>query len=328
MRGQQKPTIDAALLEIVLHEVRAFTGLSPLRKGECGKQGAFIDDYISAGNEALIRAVEGFDPSRGVKFKTYASKCVRNAIWGEKPRDADALSHELVRLDATSTVGDERTTHHEVVVDDTSDGFPIPEAAWRLLHQSMSGRDFEVLLFWCVGFTNRDTAKRLSVSSERVRQILERALNTAKELYRVNPEVRLACNAPDFYLEQMADAQSAAQASRKLRVKILRVPRQEIEATASEICRQQVDVAEAADALLMAAKLAMIELGIKPRKRLMRRSLRKYEIPTQRRTSNVRKATSRRRTDPERPEAAVRQRGSSSNDFQIGCDQNGSRSVS
>ena len=63
-----------------IYEVRAFTGRSPLRKSEPGKQGAIVDDLVSAGTEALMRAVENFDPSLGYKFETYASRCVRHAI--------------------------------------------------------------------------------------------------------------------------------------------------------------------------------------------------------------------------------------------------------
>ena len=56
----KKPIIDAALLEIVHHEVRAFTGRAPLRKSGAGTQAAIVDDLVSAGAAALIRAAEHF----------------------------------------------------------------------------------------------------------------------------------------------------------------------------------------------------------------------------------------------------------------------------
>ena len=74
-----------------IYEVREFTGRSPLRKSEGGTQGAIVDDLVSAGTEALIRAAEHFDPSLGYKFQTYASKCVKNAIRrAARPRKRDA----------------------------------------------------------------------------------------------------------------------------------------------------------------------------------------------------------------------------------------------
>jgi RNA polymerase sigma factor (sigma-70 family) len=39
-----------------------------------------IDDLIQACRLALIRAVQRFDPSRGIKFKTFASNSIRGAI--------------------------------------------------------------------------------------------------------------------------------------------------------------------------------------------------------------------------------------------------------
>lgn len=39
-----------------------------------------LDDIISEGNLALIRATKSFDESKGYKFSTFASKCIRNQI--------------------------------------------------------------------------------------------------------------------------------------------------------------------------------------------------------------------------------------------------------
>ena len=158
MRGK-KPIIDAALLEIVHHEVREFTGRSPLRKREAGTQGAIVDDLVWAGAEALIRAAEHFDPSLGYTFQTYASKCVKHAIRrAARPRKRDALSRELLRLDARIQADDGLTTQHDVVADDTGDDFQISEAAWRCLQRLMPPREFDVLASRCVGFTRGKSA--------------------------------------------------------------------------------------------------------------------------------------------------------------------------
>ena len=202
-----------------------FTGRSPLRKSEAGTQGAIVDDLVSAGTEALIRAVEHFDPSLGYKFKTYASECVKNAIRrAARPRKRDVLSRELVRLDAAIQADDGLTTQHDIVPDDRGDDFQISEAAWRCLQRLMPPREFDVLASRCVGFTRAEIGKRLGISAERVRQIGQRALRTVEELYRVNSELRLAINAPRFYFEQMADAQSVVRAHRPSS-KLLGAPR-------------------------------------------------------------------------------------------------------
>lgn len=38
------------------------------------------DDYISIGTIGLIKAVDTFDPGKGKKFASYASRCIENAI--------------------------------------------------------------------------------------------------------------------------------------------------------------------------------------------------------------------------------------------------------
>ena len=263
MRGS-KPRVDPALLEIVRHEIRAFTGKTPLRTGESGLQDALTDDLVSAGHEALLRAIDYFDPARGYKLQTYASRVVRNAIrHAARPRKMDALTggHELVRLDSVSrTAEDERLSLHEIVPDDAEVAFQVPEAAWRCLQRIMPEREFDVLLSRYAGYTRIEVGERLGVSAERVRQIGQRALKVVEELYRVNSELRLAIDAARYYAEQMADAKRAVVASQAsqagwwayrdgLRFK-------EAEAGAY---REPKDWHEA---LLTAARLAMVELDV------------------------------------------------------------------
>ncbi len=264
MRGK-KPIIDAALLEIVRYEIREFTGRLPLRKREGGTQGAIVDDLVCAGVEALIRAAEHFDPSLGYKFQTYASRCVRNAIRrAARPRKRDVLSCELMRLDAPLQPDEGLTTQHDVVADDTGDNFPVPEAAWRCLHKLMPPREFDVLVSRGVGFTRAEIGKRLGLSAERVRQIGQKALRTVEKLYRVNAKLRLAYDAPRFYAEQMADAQSVVRAHRpSANFWAHHDGRRQLEAEAGAY-REPTDWT---DALVIAAKLAMLELGMRLPKR-------------------------------------------------------------
>lgn len=52
--------------------------LSILRKL---RQGAELDDLVSDGTFGLMRAIDAFDPARGVKFETYATPVIRGSIY-------------------------------------------------------------------------------------------------------------------------------------------------------------------------------------------------------------------------------------------------------
>jgi RNA polymerase sigma factor for flagellar operon FliA len=45
------------------------------------RQGAELDDLVSDGTFGLMRAVDAFDPARGVKFETYATPVIRGSIY-------------------------------------------------------------------------------------------------------------------------------------------------------------------------------------------------------------------------------------------------------
>src|SRR4051795_11819763 len=50
-----------------------------IARGYVGK-GLALQDLIEEGNLGLLRAVEGFDPERGMRFSTYASHWIRAGI--------------------------------------------------------------------------------------------------------------------------------------------------------------------------------------------------------------------------------------------------------
>ncbi len=53
-----------------------------------------MDDVLSAGMVGLIRAVEHFDPRRGVPFENYAVTCIKGAIL-DQLRSLDAISRSV-----------------------------------------------------------------------------------------------------------------------------------------------------------------------------------------------------------------------------------------
>src|SRR5271167_3830345 len=58
-----------ANLRLVVNIARSYTG-----------KGLGLQDLIEEGNLGLLRAVEGFDPSRNIRFSTYASYWIKQSI--------------------------------------------------------------------------------------------------------------------------------------------------------------------------------------------------------------------------------------------------------
>ena len=66
-----------------------------------------VDDLVSAGDEALVKATQSYEPSRGANFRTFASHCIWNEMLAEirclfpvKMSDKQRESVSIVRYDA------------------------------------------------------------------------------------------------------------------------------------------------------------------------------------------------------------------------------------
>ena len=67
---------EAAREELIVHNLRLVVYIA--RKFE--NSGVGIEDLISIGTIGLIKAVNTFCPSRGIKLATYSSRCIENEI--------------------------------------------------------------------------------------------------------------------------------------------------------------------------------------------------------------------------------------------------------
>ncbi len=144
---------------------------------------AAFDEFLGEGHEALMRAVERFDFSRGVKFSTYATWAVVNGCLALLKKQASANHRTLCPpcdavedsvADHRATVGEERAVQQ------------VRRAVGQLLF-GLSSRE-RVIIEARFGFnrnpspTLKELGQGLGISKERVRQLQQRALDKLRVL--------------------------------------------------------------------------------------------------------------------------------------------------
>ena len=150
------------------------------------------DDLISIGTIGLIKAVNTFDYTKGIRLATYASRCVENEILmhfraGKKSAQDVSISEPI----DTDKDGQQLTLIDVLAVDDTIvDDLELKlnaEKLRRYIAEVLDDREQQVIL-WRYGLggkerTQREVARALDISRSYVSRIEKRALEKLKKRY-------------------------------------------------------------------------------------------------------------------------------------------------
>ena len=179
---------DATAREkLILHNLRLVSHIvkkyySTAKNGE---------DLVSIGSIGLIKAVDSFKIETGVKFATYAAKCIQNEILmcfrSQKKLSAEVSIHETIDVDRDGNP----LTYMDVIASDENlvedTDRRIKNAAIRRLVATVLDereREVVVLRYGLTGkapLTQREVAELLGISRSYVSRIEKAALETLKE---------------------------------------------------------------------------------------------------------------------------------------------------
>lgn len=151
------------------------------------------DDLISIGTLGLIKAVGSFQPEKGARFATYASRCIENEIlmhyrakkktageiFFDDPLEYDKDGNALTLLDIMPDTCD---------IEEQAARSIQEKQLYHFLQTRLDEREWTVIarrygLFGYTAQTQRETAKALGISRSYVSRLEKHALEVLREAY-------------------------------------------------------------------------------------------------------------------------------------------------
>lgn len=178
MRSGDKRAREKLILHnmrLVAHVVKKYTGSEKEN-----------EDLISIGTIGLIKAIDSFDVQNGVRFATYAGKCLQNEILmhfrAQKKVKNEVSMHDTIDMDKDGNP----LTYMDVIACDDSLADEVlirvtSERAYLLIESCLTPREREIIvrrfgLDNTEGMTQRALAEELGISRSYVSRIEKAAL--------------------------------------------------------------------------------------------------------------------------------------------------------
>lgn len=149
------------------------------------------DDLISIGTIGLIKAVNSFDNDKGIKFATYASKCIENEVLMyyrskrknsneisiNEPIDTDSEGNPLTLIDIISI--------DDTIIDDIDKSSKIKKL-YNYIEEIKDEREKQIIvmrygLYGTHAFTQKQVADKLDISRSYVSRIEKRVLEKLRK---------------------------------------------------------------------------------------------------------------------------------------------------
>ena len=153
------------------------------------------DDLISIGTIGLIKAINSFDSSKGIKLATFASRCIENEIlmyFRTKKKNSQEMSiNEPIDIDSEGNP----LTLIDIISrdDDIADDIDLKiktEKLYRFVEEIKDEREKTIIilrygLYNTVPLTQNQVAKRLNISRSYVSRIEKKIIERLRQKFNI-----------------------------------------------------------------------------------------------------------------------------------------------
>lgn len=148
------------------------------------------DDLISIGTIGLIKAIDSFNPDKGIRLSSYASKCVENEVLmffrGQKKSAQDVSINEPIDTDKDGnalTLMDTMCNDEDII--ESLDVKMKCDSLYGYIEKNLNPREKKIIilrygLFGHKPLTQREVAKKMDISRSYVSRIEKKALEDLK----------------------------------------------------------------------------------------------------------------------------------------------------
>ena len=136
------------------------------------------DDLRQEGLMSLLKAMEAFDPERGVKFSTFAEVCIVNRMrsFSAKTRKASAFPDSVEYSEMADLISDDITPESICLYKE------FFTELWKNIESALSATEFRVLTLCVNGMSYKAAAEKLGISEKSVDNAMQRARRKIKAL--------------------------------------------------------------------------------------------------------------------------------------------------
>lgn len=159
--------------------IRRYCRLILIKAESFAKTSADADDLSQEAMISLLRAIDSFDPERGVKFSTYAETCIVNRMKTvcTAKKTAPKITGSLEDIDESQVVSAVETPESILIYKELLS--ELEESAGTVL----SAAESRTLQLCMKGLSYRRVAEKLGVSEKSVDNAMQRARRKLRHLY-------------------------------------------------------------------------------------------------------------------------------------------------